>query len=234
MTPLLDRAFWAAPAEWPKGNSEWTFLADALLVVGRGLFGDEWSGREPRAFRSDEQSAYRLKAAMEWIAARARDNELSVAAQLEDRLEVRLITLPIWNIPDVSKRFRRCRFYPSAPMPGYDMDRQWAHIYLGKAGLDAEIEGMPHSKLAVSQLELGGYSPYLQYAVMLARRWDLVSSTRMGREEMLANIHEAWRRDRPDEDLSDLTAKAIRQLLRFPNSDAIKRGSSRKNSEKNG
>ena len=93
---------------------------------------------------------------------------------------------------------------------------------------------MPHSKLAVSQLELGGYSPYLQYAVMLARRWEMVPSNHMGREEMLAAIKDAWRRDRPNEELSDLTAKAIRQLLRFPNLDAIKRGSRRKNSEKFG
>ena len=232
---LLDRKFWLAPSAWPKGNREWTFLGDALLVVGKALFGDAWSGKEINVFPFDVHSARRLEGAMEWIATRCRDDEVPVAMQLEGSLKVRQIAQPIWNIPCAAKRFRRCRFYPGAPLVDFDNDREWAFIFVGAKDLSHQVAGLPHAKLIVSSTELGRYSPLLQYAVALAQRWDLTSAEHQEKRiSMEANIEEAWAKDRPGEILSGVTLKAISQLIRFPDREAIQQGQSRRPPAKNG
>lgn len=46
----LAQAFWAAPSTWPRGNSDYIFVGDALAEAGRALYPSEWTGNETAAF----------------------------------------------------------------------------------------------------------------------------------------------------------------------------------------
>lgn len=39
--------FWSNPANWPGDTSECVFLCRATLLVGKALFGEDWTGNEP-------------------------------------------------------------------------------------------------------------------------------------------------------------------------------------------
>lgn len=39
--------FWSNPANWPGDTGECVFLCRATLLVGKALFGEDWTGNEP-------------------------------------------------------------------------------------------------------------------------------------------------------------------------------------------
>lgn len=217
---LLDRDFWLERSEWPIGYGGWTFLGDALDDVGKALSGDDWSGSEVNTYRSDATAFARLEKAMEWIASRCCQDDIRVAIQHSGELEISEYSQPIWNIQPAARRFRWCRFYPSAPLMDQnntDSSCDSAFIFLSQEDLSKEIALLRHAELIVTDIDLSRYAPFLRFAVTLAQRWNLTSETgQMKGVAMKAAIKEAWEKDHFGEALYPTALNAIYQIIRFP------------------
>ncbi|SFJ61429.1 hypothetical protein [Aerobium aerolatum] len=42
-----DIKFWSDPSRWPRDTNDYVFICQAVLIVGKAIFGDEWTGDEP-------------------------------------------------------------------------------------------------------------------------------------------------------------------------------------------
>lgn len=177
-------------------------------------------------WESNNQAAQRLCKAVDWLAQRCRDGELTSYARLQtgggNLMQMRASE---WNIDDPLGHFvangghkRHCvELKYSGPYETF--------LFFKRQELRELLTRQPDAPLTLNETDLSQLSPYLQLAIRVALKREYFSmeacETQGVRE---AEIESAW----PDL-ISEIgpvqsMVKAIGKVINFPNPDAIRKG----------
>lgn len=176
-----------------------------------------WAWRIYAARCSEEKRAehsLRLNGVVEWIAERGRGGDILTVGRFVNWTEHFPLPVTVWNAePLWLKRFSECQFpYRSSPthhpVPTY--------LFLERGGLERCIGTLEHSASAVSQVELATFSPLLQFAVALARKWKAdVNWAPLKIDALKFEVQREWKAAHGTE-LNKTPAEYIARIIKFP------------------
>ncbi len=198
---------------------------------------EDWRAelRQPR-WEENGRAMERLEQAVEWLAQRCRDAELTSYARFRD---VGGNLWPMWsvewNVESALFHFvihgGKKRHFPQLKQTGPFE----SFVFFEKAELLAALKREPASPLLVGEADLSRLSPYLQSAVRLALKKGYTSretcDTNPVRE---AEIRAAWPDLLPEVTISKNAVEAIARVIGFPDNNAIGTGLRAKADKKGG
>lgn len=234
-----DRQFWIDPNQWPREPSGYVFLARAFDMIGRAMFGPNWTGEEclagqPRLLTSPQSpdamavhktalAAYEKKKTVQnEIAMRCESRQINSAFRYVEGGEMLDINPICWNTDNLDPRFALCQLDPRNPFGSAISGDHFGWIFLEREDLERFLLSQPFAEKP-SGLDFH-LSPYMQTLVTVARKMKITPENQPKIAEIEAELEAAWTGPDP---LGTTIRGYMATILREPESRAG-RGRSKK------
>lgn len=180
---------------------------------------------EQRLWEANLQAHDRLQRAVEWLAQKCRDSKLTAFARLAIGGALFRVGSWEWNVDDPLKsivsagghtrifsEFDRSRSYPS-------------YLFFDRADLGRVIATLAHVPASIAMADLEKLSPYIRFAVSLAKANGFTAPDKRQSKKMRQNlIRAAWAEAMPGIMMSDTQVDALALVMGWPNQSAIENG----------
>lgn len=159
----------------------------------------------------------RRHSAAEWIGDRGRNGDILTFLRPVSGGMFRPASPDLWNVEPIWARFANCQVQWGAGEPDY--------IFVTRDSLDRATSTLPGGLHPNVGPDLSRLSPYLQFAVGLALKFQQFQREgQLTEEAARATAIEEWAKGHPGEILGQTAATAIARVIRHHSPEAIARG----------
>ena len=214
-------------------------------MIAQDLLPREWTHQhnchvlewrlEQRQFKWEQnmQAGRRLREAVNWLAQRCRDGQLVSYARFRTGGHLWPMAAWEWNVDDPLPKFviegGHKRYFSELKGTGpFEV-----YLFFTRAELVAAFNRLKLAPVIVPAADLSRLSPFLQLAVLLARKNEYYSKAQCETQAVReAEVRAVWSVALPDVPATENSVQLVARIMGFPDPVAIKRGQKARRSGK--
>ena len=144
------QSFWKNRNGWPLARGPYIFLADAVDLLGKARFGEEWVAlSDPTSQKAFDQRG----TVFEELTDRLATGVIATYTRAREGGPYEPISADIWNLDRYRPRFQYCLVNKAKPYDRSDDEEDGSYIFLLRAEVDALIGSGPTQKLRIEDVD---------------------------------------------------------------------------------